>query len=78
MDKAMDKSIILAVTAIAVLAFADSTTVAMAAEASDQKTRTECTRKRDPARKQWKSECRTVAMDDSKSDSKTSDSRADK
>lgn len=63
----MDKTIILTVTAIAILTFAESNNTAHAADAESKASRTECTWKRDPARKQWRSRCRTKSEEKSQS-----------
>ena len=75
----MDKSIILTVTAIAVLTFAESGNIAMAAEAEAEASsaQTECTRKRDPARKQWRTVCRNVSEEKSQSDNNGSENQAE-
>ena len=70
----MNKTIILTVTAIAVLTFAESNNIAIAAEADADQTRTECTRKRDPRSKTWISRCRTVSVDESQNDNACADS----
>ena len=75
----MDKTIILTFTAIAILNFAGSGNIAMAAEpeAEAQSTETECTRKRDPARKQWRNVCRTKTVETSQNDSDQAEHQAE-
>ena len=73
----MDKTIILTVTAIAILSFADSTNIAMAAEADDKTANTECVRKRDPARKQWRTVCPKQKDEQSQNNSDQSESQAE-
>ena len=69
----MNKTIILSVTAIAILTFAESNNIAIAAEAEADKTRTECTRKRDPRSKTWRNRCRTVSVDESQNENACAD-----
>ena len=71
----MNKTIILTVTAIAILTFAESNNIAIAAEADVEKTRTECTRKRDPRSKTWRNRCRTVTVDESQNENACADSQ---
>ena len=71
----MNKTIILSVTAIAILTFAESNNIAIAAEADVDKTRTECTRKRDPRSKTWRNRCRTVSVDESQKENTCADSQ---
>ena len=71
----MNKTLILTVTAIAVMTFAESNNIAIAAEADADQTRTECTRKRDPRSKTWRNRCRTVSVDESQKENACADSQ---